>query len=229
MCASNLHLTASQQRTVHNLSLDPGLAMPNSTGVVSCSVDLDAANACSDYVASNWKNGMLRLPVGTVIHGFNTYGKTLSKLNKQQQKLNTLIVNDAMLPAFRAHVPGFARIEAQLNEFIFTRTGRKAHVFLLHVLRQGQTTVSSTGFANHRDNEEFHEIEYTIVVKVTPDLTNEPPSAMHVVGAACDFTYGSVAGSGGFFLANSHHRSVAPISSRTHLKLSFFFRCSSRS
>ena len=89
---------------------------------------------------------------------------------------------------------------------------------------QGWRTLRSTGFAVHQDTEEFDFIEHTVVVKLTADAHEEPPSAMRVVGAPRHFEYGGRAGDAGAFRAALHHASVAPRSSRTHLKLAFFFR-----
>ena len=41
-----------------------------------------------------------------------------------------------------------------------------------------------------QDTEEYSFIAFTVVVKLTPDETDEPPSAMRVVGASRHFYYG---------------------------------------
>ena len=75
---------------------------------------------------------------------------------------------------------------------------------------------------------QFDFIEYSVVVKLTPDELGEPPSSMRVVSALCDFEYGAMSGSAGCFLSRLHHQSVAPRSERSHIKLVFFFRKGTR-
>ena len=41
----------------------------------------------------------------------------------------------------------------------------------------------------HQDTEDFDFIEYTVVVKLTPDMPGEPPSQMRIVGAKRNFQY----------------------------------------
>ena len=65
-------------------------------------------------------------------------------------------------------------------------------------------------------------------MKLTPDEEDEPPSAMHVVGAKSHFRYGPQAGAAGAFLARLYHSSVPPESEAGHLKLAFFFRESTK-
>ena len=80
----------------------------------------------------------------------------------------------------------------------------------------------------HQDTEDFSFIEYTVLVKLTPDAPGEPPSAMRVVGAAHPFLYDAVAGAAGCFRSDLFHASVAPESAEEHLKLAFFFRKSTQ-
>jgi len=79
-----------------------------------------------------------------------------------------------------------------------------------------------------QDTEEYSYVDFTVVVKLTPDETDEPPSAMRVVGASRHFYYGPAAGDAGCFRAALHHASVPPTSQREHLKLAFFFKISVR-
>jgi hypothetical protein len=72
-------------------------------------------------------------------------------------------------------------------------------------------------------------IEYTVVVKLTPDRPGEAPSQMRVVGAPRYFQYGAAAGGSGAFLARLFHASVEPAPGTSeHLKVAFFFRASSK-
>ena len=70
-------------------------------------------------------------------------------------------------------------------------------LFYAHGLRQSAETLRSTGFSVHQDTEDFAFIEYTVLVKLTPDAAGAPPSAMRVVGAACPFAYDPAAGAAG--------------------------------
>jgi uncharacterized membrane protein YgcG len=79
-----------------------------------------------------------------------------------------------------------------------------------------------------QDTEEYSFIAFTVVVKLTPDETDEPPSAMRVVGASRHFYYGPAAGDAGCFRAALHHASVPPTSEREHLKIAFFFKVCAR-
>ena len=80
----------------------------------------------------------------------------------------------------------------------------------------------------HQDTEDYPFIEYTIVVKLTPDAPGEPPSRMRVVGAPQFFEYAPPAGGSGAFLARLFHASVAPRGPSEHLKVAFFFRASTK-
>ena len=58
------------------------------------------------------------------------------------------------------------------------RYGTVVELFYAHGLRQSQRTLSSTGFAIHQDTEDYAFIEYTVVVKLTPDardITRQKP------------------------------------------------------
>jgi hypothetical protein len=93
-------------------------------------------------------------------------------------------------------------------------------------LRQSTQTLKSTGFDVHQDTEDFSFIEYTVVVKLTPDEAAQSPSAMRVVGAPRHFEYGPEAGAAGSFRADVFHASVAPQGTNEHLKIAYFFRAS---
>ena len=51
-----------------------------------------------------------------------------------------------------------------------------------------------------QDTEEYPYVVFTVVVKLTPDEKDEPPSAMRVVGASRHFHYGPAAGDAGCFV-----------------------------
>ena len=135
-------------------------------------------------------------------------------------------MTNALLPLVRRFLPGFFAIEQQLAMWLQQRFGTVVELFYAHGLRQGPDTLSSTGFAIHQDTEDYDFIEYTVVVKLTPDEPNEEPSAMRVVGAPFHFEYGPTPGASGCFRARLFHASVAPTSEREHLKIAFFFRSS---
>jgi hypothetical protein len=94
---------------------------------------------------------------------------------------------------------------------------------------------SSTSFDTHQDTEEHDFIEYTAIVKLTPDEPGELISEMRVVGAPFHFKYGPTPSASCFFRARLYHASVLPESEHEHLKIAFFFKkaraaaCSSRS
>ena len=231
LCRQELQLSWRQGRhthplaSVHNLLLDPSLAIAHSTGVVAFSVLEADALLCFEFLKENWQNGKLLLRAPDVtITGFGTYGKTLLKSSRKQQLLHTLLINTpGLLSKCREQVPGFASMERTLVEWIFVTCKVKVALHSAHPLRQSASTGSSTAFDLHQDTEDIASVKYTAVVKLSPDKPHEPPSAMHVVGAACDFQYETLAGSGAFFQAGSFHRSVLPLSSEEHTKISFFF------
>ena len=97
-------------------------------------------------------------------------------------------------------------------------------LYFAHGLRQGPSTLSTSSFGVHQDTEEFPFIEHTVVVKLTADAPDEPPSRMRVLGAARPFAYGAEAGAAGSFLARLHHASIPPKSDQEHFKVAFFYR-----
>ena len=216
-----------------NYALQPELcdAPPGSaeaSGVVALHVDSGAAARCAAYLHAHWHDGRLAMPGGRSCHGYALYGKTLSEHDAAQQAANTLLIANSQLAAVRAHVPGFEEMERELAHWVQVRYGTVVDLFYAHGLRQSPETLSSTGFAVHQDTEDYDFIEYTVVVKLTPDALDEPPSAMRVIGAAEHFHYGAAAGAAGAFRARLHHASVAPESPREHLKIAFFFRKSGK-
>ena len=137
-------------------------------------------------------------------------------------------MTNSLVPACRRQLPGFAAMEEELVTWLQNRYQTVVELFYAHGLRQSKKTLRSTGFSVHQDTEDFSFIEYTVVVKLTPDGAGQPPSAMRVVGADRHFYYAAPAGASGCFRADLHHASVEPKSDDEHLKIAFFFRSSTR-
>ena len=120
----------------------------------------------------------------------------------------------ALLPFIRDEVPGFAAIEEYLVRWLHEQYGTVVELYFAHGLRQSPETLKSTGFDVHQvryvnryvnryvtvttslrsplqDVEDFPFIEYTVVVKLTPDGPGEPASKMRVVGAPRHFEVSS--------------------------------------
>ena len=231
-----------QKQVAFNWSLEPLLCEAggeHSSGVLPVGVSAEAAGACAAFLRDHWRDGKLVLPglaggdegatAGAAskpetIMGWTTYGKTLSAHDAEQQRQNTLLMTNVLLPACRAQLPGFAAIEAELVDWLHARSDTVVELFYAHSLRQGPHTLQSTGFDVHQDTEDYDFIEYTVVVKLTPDRPDELPSQMRVVGAAEHFCYGAAAGDSGCFKARLYHASVEPASEDEHLKIAFFFR-----
>jgi hypothetical protein len=226
-----------EQQLVHNVSMyaalepsAPRLGDPGTTGVMPCEAAAEAdASACASYLREHWStDGVLPLPNGSKCYGYASYGKTLARHDADVQAKTTLLLTHALLPAVRAHVAGFGAMEAALAAWLHARFGRCVTLHYAHALRQAPTTLSATGFDVHQDTEDYPEIEFTVVVKLSEDMDGEAPSRMRVVGAAEPFTYGARAGAAGCFLAGMYHASMPPESELEHLKIAFFFRVSER-
>ena len=127
----------------------------------------------------------------------------------------------------QGQLPGFQAIERVLVDRLQQRFGTRVELWEAHGLRQGPETQDSASFSIHQDTEEYPEVLYTVVVKLTSDVPEELPSAMHIVGHAVNFEYGPKAGASGMFLAGLYHRSVAPRSKNEHLKMTYFFKAAS--
>jgi hypothetical protein len=247
--------SAATRQRAFNVSIEPLLgdpASPHASGVVRLSVSAEHASRCAAFLAAHWKHGSLLLPgctpsgsdcawmprhssnaraVGerpTVVDGYSSYGKVIEPHNAEEQRLNTLLMTNARLPACRKQLPGFVEMELELADWLHRRFGTVVELFFAHGLRQSPETLRSTGFAVHQDTEEFDFIEYSVVVKLTQDEPGEPPSAMRVVGAPCHFEYGPSAGASGCFRSRLHHASVEPTSTKEHLKIAYFFRTSKK-
>ena len=209
-----------------NRSVEPLLTDPTPhSGVVCVSVPRADAHACARHLQTYWLHGSLPLANGYACTGYASYGKVLSQHDAALQRQHTLLFTSALLPYVRAQVPGFHAIEDFLMVWLEAQYGTVVELFYAHGLRQGPLTLASTAFSVHQDTEDYDFIEYTVVVKLTPDADGEPPSAMRVVGAPIEFEYGPGAGDGGAFRARAYHASVAPKDgARECLKVAFFFR-----
>lgn len=216
-----------QRQAEANFRVEPRLRDEASTGVVACNVDPAHATSCANHLQQWWRNGRLPLKGGKVAYGYAEYGKVLAKHDREQQRTHTLLVTHALLPRVRAEVAGFFDMEKYLIGWLHERFGTVVELFYAHCLRQGPETLKSTGFSVHQDNEEFEDIKYTVVVKLTPDGPGEPPSQMRVLGADEYFDYGAEPGAAGCFLAELFHASVAPrVGARECLKIAYFFKAS---
>jgi len=222
-----------QQRVAFNVGIEPLLqpGSPHPSAVVCTgeAVPPGEATRCAGHLMQHWNDGVLPLDDGRKIYGWATYGKTLSSHDAELQRQHTLLFTHAMLPSVRQHLPGFLAIERALTEWLQAESKQAVELFYAHGLRQGPHTLKSTGFDVHQDTEDFAFIEYTIVVKLTPDELGEAPSAMRVVGADPHFYYKPHAGASGLFRARVYHASVAPKSPKEHLKIAFFFRLADHS
>jgi len=219
-----------EQMAVFNRTIEPLLAQADASGGVALCVPAADAEECASYLHAHWSDGRLALAAtGKVATGYSSYGKTLSPHDSQKQREHTLLLTNTLLPAVRLVVPGFHAIEEFLTIWLEATYGTVVELFYAHGLRQGPATLSSTGFAIHQDTEDYDFIEYTVVVKLTPNAPGEPPSAMRVVGATRHFHYGPERGASGSFRARVHHASVAPESGAgEHLKIAYFFRASAK-
>ena len=221
-----------QAMVAHNQRLQPPKI--SESGVTPWQVPENHAQECAKYLKENWtrsgRGGLQLCAAGArtskpfMLTGFNLYNKTLGEFDAIKQPLHTLLVTNDLLPMVRNRLPGFHAIERVLVEWLQQRFGTRVELWEAHGLRQGPETKDSASFSIHQDTEEYPEVLYTVVVKLTPDGPEEPPSAMHIVGHAVDFEYGPQAGACGMFLAGLYHASVAPRSDREHLKMTYFFR-----
>ncbi|KAL3915650.1 MAG: hypothetical protein SGPRY_007138 [Prymnesium sp.] len=219
-----------QARTAFNRLVEPSLLAQGeaASGVVPLRVPEAAAASCAQHLATHWQDERLPLRNGSLFcYGYATYGKTLSAHDAGEQRKHTLLMTHSLLPAIRKEMAGFSEMEAFLTSWLHQTYGVVVELYFAHGLRQSPSTLTSTGFDVHQDNEEFPFIEFTIVVKLTPDSPGGPPSQMRVLGAPINFTYGPEAGSSAAFRARVFHASVAPSAEASeHLKLAFFFRSS---
>ena len=136
------------------------------------------------HLHEHWHDGKLPLRGGsTACYGYSTYGKTLSAHDARQQAENTLLMTNTLLPLIRDELPGFGEMEQFLVAWLHETYGVVVELYFAHALRQSTLTVRSTGFDVHQDTEDFPFIEFTVVVKLTPDAPGSPHSRMRLVGA----------------------------------------------
>ena len=128
----------------------------------------ETASACARSLQAHWRDGRLELPglprpraepgaepsapldaasQPTLVTGFTAYDRTLSGHNADQQRRNTLLVTNALLPACRRQVPGFAAMEQALLVWVQAHYHTAVELFYAHGLRQSAETLRSTGFS----------------------------------------------------------------------------------
>ena len=155
-----MHILSMEKCILFNHQHDRTLKLTReSTGVRACSVGLDPASAMAEFLVAKWSEGRLKLSNGRLIQGYKGYWKTLKTYDNQQQLLNTLRIDQTLLPHARRLIPGFAEMELAAIELIRGWHGVEVESPLAHVLRQEPDTQSSTGFDIHQDTEEFDFIE----------------------------------------------------------------------
>jgi hypothetical protein len=224
-----------KRMTAFNAKLEPLLAASATaagssaaSGVIGLTVRESDAHLCAAALNERWQHGQLKLlDAGKLLgtcSGFNSYGKTLQKVEPKKQLLNSLKFPNALLPHVRRVLPGFKLIEQKVADTLQAHYDTPIELFEAHVLRQGPDSSSATSFDAHQDTEEHDFIEYTAIVKLTPDEPGELPSEMRVVGAPVNFKYGPKPGASGCFRARLYHASVLPASAREHIKIAFFFK-----
>ena len=228
--ADMLEVFEQKRMAIFNTELEPLLAGSSApSGVVGLTVSDSDALSCAVALEERWKLGCLQLrdesgKLHGTLRGFGTYGKTLQKVKPKEQRDNTLLVTKNLLPLVSRFLPGFEKITEALASWLEAYHETSVEFFEAHILRQGPATQSSTSFSAHQDTEQHTFIEYTAIIKLTPDEQSERPSTMRVVGAPCHFQYGPRAGAGGCFRSRLYHASVIPESEREHLKIAFFFQ-----
>jgi len=96
-----------RKRVEWNRRFEPLLTAPNSehpSGVVGCSVVAADALRCAQHLQRQWREGSLPLGSGQKAFGWTTYGTTIVPHDAEQQRLNTLLLTNVMLPAVRKHL-----------------------------------------------------------------------------------------------------------------------------
>ena len=206
---------------------------PAVSTVVGMAAPAEAARRCLAYLDAKWSAGRLELPPvagcrSRHIRGFTTYEHTAGRHNRAEQGKNTIVVDGDVLPLVRAGLPGFLDMEDYAATWLrnFYRLGALPVLVLSHVLRQGPATLGSTTFAEHRDNEENRAVAFSVIVKLSHDADDSPPSRMRLVrdGGAV-FDYGRRMGSAAVFESGELHASVAlPPNAPEVIKVAYFYR-----
>ena len=200
------------------------------SSVRSLDVGAEHAAACHAALNTNWSNGTLRLASGRGgnASGYTTYAHTVAAHDSAEQGRNTIILSEAILPAARSGLPGFAAMERAAAAWLRTTFNLAVLPILLlsHVLRQTPNTLGSTVFSEHRDDEDLPLVAYSVIVKVTSDEPGAPPSQMRLVSdQGAIFNYGETAGAAAMFHASMLHSSVPlPTGAPEVLKVAYFFR-----
>ena len=180
MQATLLAAFEESRRVAFNKRIEPLLSAPNAIGVVPTCVPPSDAAALAGHLRSKWRDGRLVLAKGTVCYGYQAYGKTLSKHDAEQQRLNTLLITNQLLPLARREMPGFAAIERWLARWLKSEYGHEVQLYYAHGLRQGPSTLSSTAFDVHQDTEDFDFIEYT-GISFASNFDARPMEPSHVI------------------------------------------------
>ena len=127
---------AEARQAAHNNALEPllgggGDGSGETSGVTRLSVSAETASACARFLQAHWRDGRLELPgvprssakpsapleaasLPARVTGFTAYDRTLSGHDAEQQRRNTLLITNALLPACRRQVSGFAAMEQAL-------------------------------------------------------------------------------------------------------------------
>lgn len=192
--------------------------------VVGGSLGATECDQLTTFLRANWSKEGLLDPDAThqrvKVHGFRNYPSTWKDLDNASQQQNTLSIEGATYKwALRQNC--FLQLVGRVVDLVWRRFHETCAVLYAHVLRQSSRTVDSTYFTTHRDTEQNHQILFTVIVKLTPDLVGEPRSQMRVLGAT-PFSYGPGTGSFALFLSDMWHESIPPLSTREHMKVAFF-------
>jgi hypothetical protein len=183
-CSPSCSPSCSQLRSQYTVA-------PTSS-VVSLSVPPDHATLCLAYLREHWVGNTLPIR-RRLARGFASYPRTIGDHQPDTQSRNTLVVfTNALLGQTRTGLPGFADIETYLAQWLQGHYSLRALPVLsmAHVLRQGPAILGSTAFDVHRDDEEFSQVAFSVIIKLTADAVGSAPSQMRIVrdnGALFDY------------------------------------------
>lgn len=227
--------TFTTEHAAHNDTISKRLFYDSGVYRVECSREI--ATLCADYLDKNWVGGKLTLgsgapPDGMVARGYDSYPVTVVQpFDAPLQRNETLLLPGDRLPLVRMFLPGFAAVERlarkKLAEDNVIRPEGRIRLLYSHALRQGPDSGASSLFASHRDDEVVNpngaRARFTVIFKLTPDVSGEPASRMLCAGAFMPFEYGPGAGDGCWFQSALYNESLPHRSRRTHLNLALFF------
>ena len=196
------------EHVAENLRRAPGLG--SGSGVWAALYNPDAARQLAAHLGRWWHGGGCGL-----IKGFNSFKQVLGGHDASEQASVTLLCSgDKELAHCRGSWPGFDRLEKEVL---------RAHPWHetddAHCMKQGAGHRGGS-YDVHQDRHARADV--TVVIKLTDDKADAPPSRMRVVGAAQHFEYGSEAGSSGEFDSMLYHASV--LTAALTLKVVFFLR-----